>query len=674
MTVEDSWVGVSDKTMATDVTSGNNNFDHSRDGHLLIGGTGRAGTSFLVRYLTELGLDTHLSRHGEEGSWDEAAQAGLETFPFPRIESDLPYVLKYPWLYQCIDHILQNDIIRMDAVIVPIRDLNEAATSRILVELQAMHSRAPWMAEADQSWEVWGSTTGGVTYSLNPIDQGRLLAVGFHHLVERLVRADVPIIPLAFPRLAEDPRYLFEKLQRVLPATVSETAAVAAHGRVVDRSKIRVGAELETATEPQSHVASPSTRYPSRDKLETVAGNREITRLRKALAVAETEAATKARLAATLAEEQAAATEQAREELKKARLAATRARERTAAAIRTEEQTAAANAALLAEVARLRGDLDVVFASRSWRLSRPYRAIGGFLQRILGKGDGVPGDSVEPCEPLALKAITAPSYAHVHAHSHDEDARTIEWLDNDTFKTRHFTFSISVDRFDGRTAGEVVALLKDRKFIEIYEDLLNELRPERILEIGFFQGGMPLLMAGLVEPEKIVGVDYLQPSDDLLAMITTAGLEDTIRLYGNTLQADLPSMQRIVKTEFGDQPIDLIIDDASHEYENSRGCFQELFGYLRPGGKYVIEDWGWLHWPGDEWQTQKSHFWAQPAMTNLIFEIVMALGTQHPKVIGRIEILSWACVVVTRGEGLAHGERVDLEKSRLTSGRKFHPL
>ena len=32
--------------------------------HLIIAGTGRAGTSFLVRYLTELGLDTTLARQG----------------------------------------------------------------------------------------------------------------------------------------------------------------------------------------------------------------------------------------------------------------------------------------------------------------------------------------------------------------------------------------------------------------------------------------------------------------------------------------------------------------------------------------------------------------------------------------------------------------------------------
>jgi len=34
--------------------------------HLVISGTGRAGTSFLVRWLTEMGLDTHLSRRGAD--------------------------------------------------------------------------------------------------------------------------------------------------------------------------------------------------------------------------------------------------------------------------------------------------------------------------------------------------------------------------------------------------------------------------------------------------------------------------------------------------------------------------------------------------------------------------------------------------------------------------------
>ena len=42
---------------------------------MLIAGTGRA--SFLVRYLSALGLETEIERSGQS-RWDEMANAGLE--------------------------------------------------------------------------------------------------------------------------------------------------------------------------------------------------------------------------------------------------------------------------------------------------------------------------------------------------------------------------------------------------------------------------------------------------------------------------------------------------------------------------------------------------------------------------------------------------------------------
>ena len=61
---------------ANKVAAGTNNEPRR---HLIIAGTGRAGTSFLVRYLTELGLDTIPTREGEAAWWDVEANAGLET-------------------------------------------------------------------------------------------------------------------------------------------------------------------------------------------------------------------------------------------------------------------------------------------------------------------------------------------------------------------------------------------------------------------------------------------------------------------------------------------------------------------------------------------------------------------------------------------------------------------
>ncbi|HEY2134147.1 MAG TPA: hypothetical protein VGH36_14435 [Acetobacteraceae bacterium] len=280
--------------------------------HLFIAGTGRAGTSFLVRYLSALGLDTNLTRHGEAG-WHEQAQAGLEDVPIPGQVANLPYVVKSPWLYEFIDEVLTSPDLVLDAVIMPVRDLSEAATSRSVQELRAMHESTPWMARLDRTWESWGLTPGGVVYSVNPLDQARLLAVGFHKVVERLVKAEIPIVFLAFPRLATDADYLFRALKPLLPEHVSRESALAAHARVADPGKVRVGPELEAATKPRPVVA-----YETHETVDRVALRREVVRLRaladataEELAASTREAVRLRALADATADELAASTREA---------------------------------------------------------------------------------------------------------------------------------------------------------------------------------------------------------------------------------------------------------------------------------------------------------------------------------------------------------------------------
>jgi hypothetical protein len=118
---------------------------------------------------------------------------------------------------------------QLDAVVIPIRNLIEAAASRTIVQLQALHEEADWIARLSTAWEHWGSTPGGTVFSLNLTDQARLLAVGFHRLLERLVEADIRTVLLAFPRLATDPDYLFRKLSPVLRPTLTVEQARDAH-------------------------------------------------------------------------------------------------------------------------------------------------------------------------------------------------------------------------------------------------------------------------------------------------------------------------------------------------------------------------------------------------------------------------------------------------------------
>ena len=248
--------------------------------HLLIAGTGRAGTSFLVRWLAAAGLRTHLSAHATP-MWDDDANAGLEDLPLAADSQAAPYVMKSPWLVEVIDDVLANPRIVLDAVIIPMRDLNEAAASRVVQELQTAHRKNPWMADLGRTFEQWGTTPGGVVYSLDPVDQARLLAVSFHRLVQRLVKADVPVVLLDFPRLALDADYLFSKLRRFVPATVAQGRA--AHAELADPEKIRIGRELAA----DQDAVAPDRLGEALTRLDAVALRREVRRLLGDLAEAE---------------------------------------------------------------------------------------------------------------------------------------------------------------------------------------------------------------------------------------------------------------------------------------------------------------------------------------------------------------------------------------------------
>jgi len=246
--------------------------------HILIAGTGRSGTSALVRYLTGLGLETHLSKRGDSAQWNDSAEAGFEDLPLSAVESDLPYVVKSPFSYQIIDQVLANPDIKLDAVIIPIRDLIEAAASRSIVQLQAMHQNAEWLTQTTTTWEHWGAAPGGTVFSLNPIDQARLLSLGFHQLLERIAHKDVPTVLLAFPMAATDPDYLFRKLRSVLPAGISVTLAREVHAATFCPAKVRTGRELTGEMRPAPD--GNGSAGPSITGLENAALKRELERLR----------------------------------------------------------------------------------------------------------------------------------------------------------------------------------------------------------------------------------------------------------------------------------------------------------------------------------------------------------------------------------------------------------
>lgn len=135
-------------------------------------------------------------------------------------------------------------------------------------------------------------------------------------------------------------------------------------------------------------------------------------------------------------------------------------------------------------------------------------------------------------------------------------------------------------------------IVKPIEHVRQYMELFEELRGAAIFELGIAEGGSTALTALLASPRKLVAID--NETERLTALdefIAARGLGEVVRPYWGVDQGDRGRLMEIVEVELAGDAIDLVVDDASHQLDLTRTSFETLFPYLRPGGRYVIEDW-----------------------------------------------------------------------------------
>ena len=130
---------------------------------------------------------------------------------------------------------------------------------------------------------------------------------------------------------------------------------------------------------------------------------------------------------------------------------------------------------------------------------------------------------------------------------------------------------------------------------------------------------------------------YRNPAID--EIIFAHNLGEKLKLHFGTSQADPTAVRQIMDSDFGGEKLDLVIDDASHHYDLSRKSFEIIFPRLREGGLYIIEDWQWAHMDDPRYQNGEV-FGGQPALTNFIFELLIAYGS-HPDLFWNIVVRDW---------------------------------
>jgi SAM-dependent methyltransferase len=211
-------------------------------------------------------------------------------------------------------------------------------------------------------------------------------------------------------------------------------------------------------------------------------------------------------------------------------------------------------------------------------------------------------------------------------------------------------------------------ILKPRSLVERHAALVEELKPQRIFELGFYGGGSTLFLAEVARPRKLVAVDRLRLDQNRKRVDRAAasrGLAEAVRILGEVDQSDRRRLAEIVEGEFDDQ-LDLVIDDCSHLYGPTRASFNELFPRLRPGGVYVIEDWRWAHAPVGV-EPPEGLFPEEIPLTRLLFEIVLALPG-IPGLITEVTI-EGQLALIRRGEASVDASAFDVAASSNPRGR-----
>jgi hypothetical protein len=184
-------------------------------------------------------------------------------------------------------------------------------------------------------------------------------------------------------------------------------------------------------------------------------------------------------------------------------------------------------------------------------------------------------------------------------------------------------------------------LVKNRGCLDFYRNWQYQ-KPRTIMEIGMLEGGSMVFFDKLFAPDRLVGLDIR--NRPIEALETYRKNRTNIKTFYGRSQ-DTPGTAQAARQNFPDG-IDLVVDDASHQYAQTKATFGILFPLLTVGGQYIIEDWAWSHKPGHQ---KPDAIWAKAdALTNFVFELVVMAGSY-----GVIEsvLVRKELVCVTKGRG-----------------------
>ena len=156
---------------------------------ILITGTGRCGTTFLIKLFSFLDFNTGFNKANYKLSIYPNCNSGME-----REYNENYYVLKHPTFMTDIDKIVKDTSITIKNVIIPIRDFKMSAKSRV--------------NHGDQPGGLWCAED-----ELSQIDFYKNILTNY---IVISTKYDINTIFIDFDKMIKDKTYLFNKLKNIL--------------------------------------------------------------------------------------------------------------------------------------------------------------------------------------------------------------------------------------------------------------------------------------------------------------------------------------------------------------------------------------------------------------------------------------------------------------------------
>lgn len=217
---------------------------------------------------------------------------------------------------------------------------------------------------------------------------------------------------------------------------------------------------------------------------------------------------------------------------------------------------------------------------------------------------------------------------------------TPRWGPDETFELGGTTFA-TVNTPEEGCRGKPY-LVKTRPLIEQWLEVCADFPHANYVELGMYMGASMMLTTLAARPRKLVGLDINEPHPLLTGFLADGRFDDTVKPHWQIDQSDSATVAQIIDDEFGDEALDVVIDDASHLYEPTRKSFEVLFPRLRPGGLFVIEDWrgayeftmgtiAGLNDPDSRWHEElREAFWrAEDRIRPLLRDFVPSSENRH---------------------------------------------